>query len=115
MVIRGRNLLNGLPATLAVSSGEIREAMSEQVSRIIDCIRTTLENTPPELSSDIYDNGITLTGGGAYLKGISTLITHRTGIRVNMAKNPFDSVCAGIGRVIESEKMMGDILKYRGK
>ena len=113
MVIRGRNLLNGLPATLAVSSGEIREAMSEQVSRIIDCIRTTLENTPPELSSDIYDNGIMLAGGGALLSGLDLLIQQLTGIRTMIAKNPMDCVAMGIGKVIDSVGELGGIVNFR--
>ncbi len=111
----GRELRTGHAISATVTSADTRLAMREPLSRIIYAIKTTLETTPPELSSDVYDNGITLTGGGAYLKGIAPLITHKTGIRVNIAKNPFDSVCTGIGRVIESERMMGDILKYRGK
>ena len=111
----GRELRTGHAISYNVTSADTRLAMREPLGRIICAIKSTLENTPPELSSDVYDNGITLTGGGAYLKGIATLITHQTGIRVNVAKNPFDSVCTGIGRVIESERMMGDILKYRGK
>ena len=113
MVIRGRNLLNGLPATLAVTSAEVREAMSEQVSRIVDCIRTTLENTPPELSSDIYDNGIMLAGGGALLSGLDILIQQLTGIRTMIAKNPMDCVAMGIGRVIDSVGELGGIVNFR--
>ena len=113
MVIRGRNLLNGLPATLAVTSAEVREAMSEQVSRIIDCIRTTLENTPPELSSDIYDNGIMLAGGGALLSGLDLLIQQLTGIRTMIAKNPMDCVAMGIGKVIDSVGELNGIVNFR--
>ena len=111
----GRELRTGHAISAIISSADTREAMSEPLEQIIHAITTTLEDTPPELSSDVYDNGITLTGGGAYLRGIGTLINQKTGIKVHIAKNPFDSVCAGIGRVIESERMMGDILKYRGK
>lgn len=103
MEVRGRNLMNGLPAIITITSGEIREAMSEQVGHIIECIRTTLENTPPELSSDIYDNGIMLAGGGALLSGLDLLISEVTGIRAIVAKNPLDSVAVGIGHVIENE------------
>ena len=114
MVIRGRNLLNGLPATISVSSAEIREAMSEEISHIIDCIRTTLENTPPELSSDIYDNGIMLAGGGALLAGLDTLISRMTGgIRTTVAKSPLDCVAVGIGHVIESVGELGGIVTFR--
>ena len=95
--------MNGLPAIITVSSAEIREAMGEQVGHIIECIRTTLENTPPELSSDIYDNGIMLAGGGALLAGLDVLVSEITGIRAIVAKNPLDSVAVGIGHVIENE------------
>ena len=103
MEVRGRNLLNGLPAIITVNSAEIREAMGEQLAHIIECIRTTLENTPPELSSDIYDNGIMLSGGGALLAGFDVLITQITGIQAMVAKNPLDSVAVGIGHVIEND------------
>ncbi len=115
MVVRGRNLLNGLPATLAVSSAEIREAMSEEISHIIDCIRTTLENTPPELASDIYDNGIMLAGGGALLAGLDMLISRVTGIRTTVAKSPLDCVAIGIGNVIESMNELSGIVTFRSR
>lgn len=112
MEVRGRNLLNGLPAIITVSSGEIREAMGEQLTHIVECIRTTLENTPPELSSDIYDNGITLAGGGALLAGLDILITQVTGIKATVAKNPLDSVAVGIGHVIENDN---DEVNYKNR
>ena len=96
---------NGLPAIVNVSSAEIREAMHEQIVHIIEAIRNTLENTPPELSSDIYDTGIVLSGGGALLPGLDQLITHFTGIRTFVAKNPIDCVAHGIGRSIESDQL----------
>lgn len=113
--VYGRELRTGHAISRTVSSADTRIAMRDELEEIIAAIKATLEDTPPELSSDIYDNGITLTGGCAYLRGIAPLISARTGLKVNLAKNPFDSVCVGIGRVIESEDMMGDILKYRGK
>ena len=112
MEVRGRNLLNGLPAIITVNSAEIREAMGEQLAHIIECIRTTLENTPPELSSDIYDNGIMLSGGGALLAGFDVLITQVTGIKAIVAKNPLDSVAVGIGHVIENDT---DGINYRNR
>ena len=110
--IQGRNLLNGLPAIVSVSSAEIREAMSDQVEHIVESIRTTLENTPPELASDIYDTGIMLSGGGALLAGLDLLISRVTGIRTVIAKGPIDSVAIGIGRIIETEGLHGSI-RYR--
>ena len=113
MEVRGRNLLNGLPAVITVNSGEVREAMGEQISRILDCIRATLEATPPELSSDIYDTGIMMTGGGAMIPGLAQLVSRITGIRVMVSKNPMDAVAIGIGRVIDSE--MSGVVTFRNK
>ena len=101
--------------TITVRSGEIREAVSEQLNEIIDSIKHTLEFTPPELSADIYDYGIMLTGGGSRLRGVGRLIEERLGIRVTLAKNPMEAVCRGILRVMESEAQMGDILRYRAR
>lgn len=111
--VRGRNLLNGLPATVRVTSAEVREAMGDDVQHIVESIRTTLENTPPELASDIYDTGIMLSGGGAMLAGLDLLISRITGIRTIVAKAPIDSVVIGIGRIIESLGDFGDIVKFR--
>ncbi|MBE6576989.1 MAG: rod shape-determining protein [Ruminococcaceae bacterium] len=115
MTVAGRNLLSGLGATIKVSSGEIREAVREPLYEIIDAIKHTLETTPPELSSDIYDYGIMLTGGGAMLRGVDRLISEKTGIKVTVAKRPLEAVCIGISRVLESEGQMGDLLRYRGR
>ncbi len=115
MEVRGRNLLNGLPAIVRVTSGEIREAMGDEVQHIVEIIRTTLENTPPELASDIYDTGIMLSGGGALLAGMDLLISRITGIRTVVAKAPIDSVVVGIGRIIESLGDFGDIVKFRAR
>ena len=111
MEVRGRNLLSGLPAIVTIPSAEVREAMSGEIEQIVEVIRSTLENTPPELASDIYDTGIMLSGGGALLAGIDLLISRVTGIRTVIAKAPIDSVAVGIGRVIES----GNVLNYRTK
>ncbi|MBE6617668.1 MAG: rod shape-determining protein [Ruminococcaceae bacterium] len=111
MEIRGRNLLSGLPAIVTITSAEIREAMMDEVLHIVECIRNTLERTPPELASDIYDTGIMLSGGGALLNGLDLLISRVTGIRTVIAKSPIDSVAHGIGRVIESDNT--GIVKYR--
>ncbi|MBQ4097553.1 MAG: rod shape-determining protein [Clostridia bacterium] len=113
MEIRGRNLLSGLPAIVTVTSAEIREAMSDEIAHIVECIRSTLENTPPELASDIYDTGIMLSGGGALLAGLDLLISRVTGIRTVVAKNPIDSVAVGIGRVIESGSDINGLVNYR--
>ncbi len=115
MTVFGRNLRSGLAATAEITSDDIREALHDELEEIIASIKSTLEETPPELSSDIYDYGITLTGGGAMLRGIDRLITERTGLKVTIARRPLESVCNGIGRVIESEGALGNLLKYRGR
>ena len=115
MEVCGRNLDNGLGAIAKVQSWEVREAISEELEKIIFGIKKTLEQTPPELSADIYDFGIMLTGGGALLRGIDKLISERTGITVHVAKRPLESVCAGILRVIQSEGKLGNLLQYRGR
>ncbi len=113
--IAGRNLVSGLGATVKVQSAEIRMAISEELEQIILGIKRTLEQTPPELSSDIYDFGMFLGGGGALLRGFGRLITEQTGIKVHIAKRPLDCVCNGILKVIQSEGRLGNLLQYRGR
>ncbi|MBR6708705.1 MAG: rod shape-determining protein [Clostridia bacterium] len=103
---------SGLPAVLTISSGELREAMYDQIEHILKCICTTLENTPPELSADIYDYGIMLTGGSSLMRGLPQLITERTGIRVTLAKRPLDCVALGLGRMIETDNKIDNNLTY---
>lgn len=107
MEIRGRDLVSGLPKTLIIKSSEIYEALKEPVNNIIDAIKSNLEKTPPELSSDIMEQGIVLTGGGALLNGLDVLITKETGIPVIVAENPLDCVALGTGKALDSI----DILK----
>ena len=115
MEVRGRNLLSGLPAIVTITSAEVREAMMEDVQHIVEAIRSTLESTPPELASDIYDTGIMLSGGSSLLCGLDLLISRVTGIRTVVAKNPIDSVVVGIGRVIESQGSLGGTVTYRAR
>lgn len=111
----GHSLETGLAADMKILSSEIREAITPTLEQIIQTVKKTLEQTPPELSSDIYDHGIMLTGGGALLRGIDKLITERTNLTVKIAPRPLDSVCLGIYKVIESEGKMGSLLQYRGR
>ena len=101
MEVKGRNLLDGLPKNITVSSEEIREALADPVGSIVDAIRSTLENTPPELSADIIDNGIMLTGGGALLRGLDVLINRETGMPVHVADDPLDCVVNGTGKCLD--------------
>lgn len=95
MEIRGRNLIDGLPKNVIITSSDVREALADCLSSIVDAIRTTLEKTPPELASDIIEKGIVLAGGGAMLRGIDRLIADETGISVTIADNPLDCVVEG--------------------
>ena len=101
MEVKGRNLLDGLPKNITGSSEEIREALADPVGAIVDAIRSTLENTPPELSADIIDNGIMLTGGGALLRGLDVLINRETGMPVHVADDPLDCVVNGTGKCLD--------------
>ncbi|MBE6838433.1 MAG: rod shape-determining protein [Ruminococcus sp.] len=110
MEIKGRNLLNGLPENIIITSAEIREALSEPLSHVIEAIKVTLEKTPPELAADIIDQGITLAGGGALLKGLDSLINKETGMPVYIAESPLDCVAEGTGRVLENIETLQDVL-----
>ena len=99
--VRGKRIETGLPVILKISSGEIREAIGEQLSQIVDSLRKVLEKTPPEICADIYDHGVYLTGGCANLSGMSSLITQVTGIRVIVAEKPMQSCALGLGKYIE--------------
>ena len=101
MDVRGRDSLTGLPRNVSVTSAEIREALSEPVEIVVDAVKTTLENTPPELSADIVTRGITITGGGAFLRGLDKLISARTLLPVYIADEPLDCVAKGAGMLLE--------------
>ena len=103
--VRGLHLLSGLPRTVSIQGGEIRESMAEPLSVIIEAVKRTLERTPPELASDIIDRGIMLAGGGSLLKGLDTLISHETGIVTHIAPNPLCCVVLGTGRVLENKQL----------
>ena len=107
MEIKGRNLVDGLPKDILIRSEEVREAMNENLMRIVEAIKDTLECTPPELSSDIIDRGIMLSGGGALLRGLDTLIQNETGIEVHIAEAPLDCVALGAGAVRDHPDLAG--------
>ena len=102
MEIRGRDIVSGLPLKITITSDEIREAIIETINSIVNAIKRVLERTPPELSSDIYTNGIYLSGGGALLKGLDIYIEKETGIKVYAADNPLQSVALGAGKICEN-------------
>ncbi|OQB16044.1 MAG: Rod shape-determining protein MreB [Firmicutes bacterium ADurb.Bin193] len=110
MEVKGRDLLTGLPKTITLTSAEVRDALSEPVSGIVDAIKATLEQTPPELASDIMERGIMLTGGGALLKGLDKLISFETGMPVYIAENPLDCVVVGTGTVLNEINTLKRVL-----
>ena len=115
MEVAGRSLRTGRAMTLTVRSGEIREAIGEELRLIVGVIKDALERTPPELSADIYDYGILLTGGMAHLPGLADYISEYIRVRVNTARRPLECVCRGIGQIVESSSSMEDVLRYRSR
>ena len=101
MEIKGRNLVDGLPKNISLSAAEVREALADPVATIVDVIKSTLEKTPPELSADIIDHGIMLTGGGALLRGLDVLVAQETGMPVHVAERPLDCVVDGTGKRLD--------------
>lgn len=99
--VKGRDLVQGIPTSVEVGSEEIRDAIREPIDQIVDAIKLTLENTPPELSADILDRGIILTGGGALLKGLDERIRNETNLPVHVAEDPLTAVVRGVGKVLE--------------
>ena len=106
MEIKGRNLIEGVPKTITIDDSEIREALGECVATIMNAIRVALERTPPELSADISDRGIVLTGGGALLKNLDKRIREETGLPVSIAEDPLASVCLGTGKMLTDFKLL---------
>jgi rod shape-determining protein MreB and related proteins len=104
--VRGRDMLTGLPKTVIISSDEIRHALEEPVSQIVDAIKSTLDKTPPELAADIMDRGIVLAGGGALLNGLDERLRHETQMPVQLAESPLTCVAVGSGRSLELLEVM---------
>ena len=116
MELRGRNLLNGLPENVTITSADVRNALQEPLQTVLDAIRETLRMTPPELSADVIEQGITLTGGGALLRGMDKLINRETGMPVYIAEFPLDCVAEGTGKILADpaayEELLADDIKY---
>jgi rod shape-determining protein MreB len=104
--VKGRDLVSGLPKTLTITSQEVREALMEPVSTIVDAVRITLERCPPELSADLVDRGLVLAGGGALLRGLDKLISKETGLPVHVAEDPLSAVAEGTGRTLTELKFL---------
>jgi rod shape-determining protein MreB len=112
--IRGRDLISGLPRTIPMTTEQVREALAEPVSAIVDAVKTTLDRTPPELAADIMEQGIMITGGGALLAGLDRRLSHETGMPINIAHNPLFSVVIGSGRALENIDAMRGLMSLGG-
>ena len=115
MEIKGRNLIEGVPKTITVDDSEIREALSECVSTIMNAVRVALERTPPELSADLVDRGIVMAGGGALLRGIDRLVAEETGLPVHIADDPLSAVAEGTGRVLQELQFLKRVSNHNSK
>ncbi len=110
MAVKGRDLQNGLPKTIVLDSSQVEEAMKDVIMQIVNAIKSTLEDTPTELASDIMINGITISGGCALIKNFDRLIALQTGIPVNIAENPLDCVVNGCDKVLENLDTLKSVL-----
>ncbi|MEM6454042.1 MAG: rod shape-determining protein [Acidobacteriota bacterium] len=106
MEIKGRDLVQGVPKTLTITDSEVREALEEPIAQVVDAVRMALETTPPELSADIMDKGIVLSGGGALIRNLDERLRQETGLPVVLADDPLCSVVLGIGRVLEDMELL---------
>jgi len=113
--IRGRDLISGLPRTVEITTEQIREAVAEPISAIVDAVKTTLDKTPPELAADIMEDGITVTGGGALIGGLDQRLTHETGMPIRIADEPLYSVVIGSGRALENIDAMRGLMSLGGE
>lgn len=109
MEIKGRDLKDGIPKTIVVNDSEIREALRDVIDTIVECIRSVLEKTPPELAADIVDRGIVLTGGGSLLKNLDKRIREETSLPVFITENPLTTVVTGTGKVLENRELLEKI------
>ena len=107
--VKGRDLVAGLPKTLMITSQEVREALLEPISTIVDSVRITLERCPPELSADLVDRGLVLAGGGALLRGFDKLLSEETGLPVHVAEDPLSAVAEGTGKCLNELKFLRQV------
>jgi rod shape-determining protein MreB len=113
--IRGRDLVTGLPKTITITTGEIRDAIDEPTTAIVDAVKATLDKTPPELAADIMEQGIMITGGGALLTGLDLRLEHETGMPIHVAANPLQSVAIGSGQALEEFDALSRAGLFRGQ
>ncbi|MDO5484499.1 MAG: rod shape-determining protein, partial [Desulfovibrionaceae bacterium] len=109
VTVRGRNLLDSLPKNVEISAEDIREALEDPLTQIVETVRTTLEKTPPELASDIVDRGIVLTGGGALLKGLDQLLREETSLPITVVDDPLSTVVMGTGKALDNLNILKEV------
>ena len=112
MEVKGRDLVAGIPKTLKLTSEEIREALHEPISQIVEALKQALEETPPELAADIVDRGIVMTGGGSLLRGLDTLFKEETNLPINVVDDPLLCVVLGAGKVLDNVHLYDRILMH---
>jgi rod shape-determining protein MreB len=111
--VRGRDLITGIPRTVEVSATDIQDALEEKVRAIVEAVLLALEKTPPELSADILERGIVMTGGGSLLRGLEERLRKETGLPVNLAEDPLTAVVRGVGRIMDDLERYRKILNLR--
>ena len=112
MEVKGRDLVAGIPKTLRLTSEEIREALSEPIGQIVEALKEALEQTPPELASDIVDRGIVMTGGGSLLRGLDALFKEQTSLPINVVDDPLLCVVLGAGKILDNVHLYDRILMH---
>ena len=111
MEVKGRDLIMGLPKVVTISSEEVREAIKDSLNEILQCVKTVLEKTPPELASDIVDKGMVMTGGGSLIRNFPEMIAKHTNLKVSLAENPLESVVVGAGLALDQLDVLRKIEK----
>ena len=115
MEVKGRDLTDGLPRTIEISSSQVEEAIKESINQIVEVVKITLEKTPPELASDIMEKGIVLAGGGGLIQNLDKLISLETGMPVYIAEDPLDSVVLGTEKTLQDLEKLKTVLKNSRK
>jgi len=110
MDVKGRDLVTGIPKIITINSDEVRQAIQEQIDTIVSTVKTALEQTPPELAADIVDRGIYLTGGGALLKNLDTLLHLETGLPIKITEDPLSTVVLGSGKALDNLNILKEVM-----
>jgi rod shape-determining protein MreB len=112
MMVKGRDMISGIPRTVVVNDSEIREALEDPIHAIVNALRNALENTPPELAGDIIDKGVVITGGGSLLPGLATRFQEETNLPIITVEDPLTSVVYGVGKVLDEIELFRKVQKF---